>query len=247
MAYKDVTPPAGGKITISNGKLNVPENPDSSLHSRRRHRPGYLGRERAGLRCRGAKGLRRQAQNRLVRGVRRAKQLQEEIQQLAAGRHGRGVQGISRRHQRPADHAGRRRHPFAECGSAPDAGSLCLPAPGAVFSGRAFAGETSGKSGHGRSSAKTPRTFTPASNTPAARRKRRRSSISWPRNSRRISTKSASAPRKGLRLHEAGRAGSWRRAAWKCRHRHQAGLGRRHDPPRQSRHRVRAARRNARA
>ena len=27
MAYKDVTPPAGGKISIHNGKLNVPENP----------------------------------------------------------------------------------------------------------------------------------------------------------------------------------------------------------------------------
>ena len=27
MAYKDITPPAGGKITIAQGKLNVPENP----------------------------------------------------------------------------------------------------------------------------------------------------------------------------------------------------------------------------
>jgi len=27
MAYKDVVPPAGGKITIQNGKLNVPDNP----------------------------------------------------------------------------------------------------------------------------------------------------------------------------------------------------------------------------
>src|SRR5450432_2212970 len=27
MAYKDVTPPVGGKITIANGKLTVPENP----------------------------------------------------------------------------------------------------------------------------------------------------------------------------------------------------------------------------
>jgi isocitrate dehydrogenase len=27
MAYKDVTPPPGGKITIQNGKLNVPDNP----------------------------------------------------------------------------------------------------------------------------------------------------------------------------------------------------------------------------
>src|SRR6202167_6847212 len=27
MAYKDITPPAGGKITIAQGKLNVPDNP----------------------------------------------------------------------------------------------------------------------------------------------------------------------------------------------------------------------------
>src|SRR5258706_8604258 len=27
MAYKDITPPAGGKISVSNGKLSVPENP----------------------------------------------------------------------------------------------------------------------------------------------------------------------------------------------------------------------------
>ncbi len=33
MAYKDVTPPAGGKITIANGKLTVPENPDPPVHS----------------------------------------------------------------------------------------------------------------------------------------------------------------------------------------------------------------------
>ena len=26
MAYKDVTPPAGGKISVKNGKLNVPDN-----------------------------------------------------------------------------------------------------------------------------------------------------------------------------------------------------------------------------
>ncbi|HWQ93870.1 MAG TPA: isocitrate dehydrogenase, partial [Clostridia bacterium] len=27
MPYKDITPPAGGKISVQNGKLNVPENP----------------------------------------------------------------------------------------------------------------------------------------------------------------------------------------------------------------------------
>ena len=34
MAYKDVTPPAGGKISIQNGKLNVPDHPDHPVHSR---------------------------------------------------------------------------------------------------------------------------------------------------------------------------------------------------------------------
>ena len=27
MSFKDITPPAGGKITIANGKLNVPDHP----------------------------------------------------------------------------------------------------------------------------------------------------------------------------------------------------------------------------
>jgi isocitrate dehydrogenase len=59
----------------------------------------------------------------------------QEIQQLAAGRHRRGVQGISGRHQRPADHARRRRHPLAQRRAAPDARPLRLPAPRAMVQG----------------------------------------------------------------------------------------------------------------
>ena len=49
MAYKDITPPAGGKITIANGKLTVPDQSHHPVHPRRRHRAGHLGRQRAGL------------------------------------------------------------------------------------------------------------------------------------------------------------------------------------------------------
>ena len=42
-----------------------------AVHPRRRHRPGHLGRQRARVRRGGAKSLRRQTQDRLVRGFRR--------------------------------------------------------------------------------------------------------------------------------------------------------------------------------
>ena len=41
---------------------------------------------------------------------------------------------------RAADHAGGRRHPFAQRGPAPAAGPVCVPAPGALLQGRALAG-----------------------------------------------------------------------------------------------------------
>ena len=54
-----------------------------------------------------------------------------------------------RRHQGPADDAGRRRHPLAERRAAADARPLRLPAPGALVQGRALAGEASRKGRHG--------------------------------------------------------------------------------------------------
>ena len=46
---------------------------DHSVHRRRRHRPRHLARQRARARRRGAESLRRQAQDRLDRGLRRAR------------------------------------------------------------------------------------------------------------------------------------------------------------------------------
>ena len=54
----------------------------------------------------------------------------------------------ARLHQGTADHARRRRHPFAERGAAPDSRSLRLRAAGEVLPGRAQPGEASGKGGH---------------------------------------------------------------------------------------------------
>ncbi len=47
--------------------------------------------------------------------------------------------------QGAADHAGRRRHPLAQRGAAPGARPVRLPAPGALFHGRAQPGEASRK------------------------------------------------------------------------------------------------------
>ncbi len=148
MAYKDVTPPAGGKISIQNGKLNVPDNPILPFIRGDGTGPDIWA---ASVRVFDAAvqkaygGKRKVAWFEVFAGESR----QEQVRQLAAGRHGRGVQGISGRHQRPADHAGRRRHPLAQRRAAPDARPLRLPAPGAVFSRRAVAGEASGEGEHG--------------------------------------------------------------------------------------------------
>ena len=66
-----------------------------------------------------------------------ARRRSTRVEQLAARRDGRGLQEVPRRHQGPADHAGRRRHPLAQRRAAPDARSLRLPAPGALLQGRA--------------------------------------------------------------------------------------------------------------
>ena len=58
---------------------------------------------------------------------------------LPAG-HARRHQGVSHRHQRPADDAGGRRHPQLECGPAATSESLRLLAAGEIHSGRAVAG-----------------------------------------------------------------------------------------------------------
>ena len=60
---------------------------------------------------------------------------------LAARRHARRLPRVPGRHQGPADHAGRWRHPLAERRAAADPRPLHVPAPGAVVRGRALAGQ----------------------------------------------------------------------------------------------------------
>ena len=52
-------------------------------------------------------------------------------------------------HQGPADHADRRRHPFAERRAAPDVRPVRLPAPGALVQGRALARQGAREGRHG--------------------------------------------------------------------------------------------------
>ena len=194
MAYKDVTPPAGGKISIQNGKLNVPDNPILPFIRGDGTGPDIWA---ASVRVFDAAVQKAYGGKRKIAWfeVFAGEDGQEQIRQLAAGRHGRGVQGISRRHQRPAHHARRRRHPLAQRRAAPDARPLRLPAPGAMVHRRAVAGEASGEGGHGH----LPREHRGHLRRHRIRRRHARGAKSsgFPREgiSRRTSRKSASAPR----------------------------------------------------
>ena len=150
MAFKTIKVPSNGeKITMgSDGKLARAGAADHSLHRGRRNRAGHLARLAVRVRQRGQEGLRRQAQDRLD-GSLRGREIVQPVQQLAARRNRRGVQGIPGRNQGAADDAGRRRHPLAQRRAAPDARSLRLPAPGALLQGRAEPGEKSREGRHG--------------------------------------------------------------------------------------------------
>ena len=78
--------------------------------------------------------LRRPAQDRVARSARRREGVQQDGE-LATRRDARGVPQVSRRHQRTAHDAGRRRHPVAQRRAAPGTGFVRLSAAGAVFQG----------------------------------------------------------------------------------------------------------------
>ena len=108
----------------------------------------------------------------VVRGVRR-REGHGPLQDVAAGRHGRGLPRSACRHQGPADHAHRRRHSLAECRAAADSRSLCLRAPGEVLRGHPFAGKEPAPHEHGDLSARTRKTFMPASSGKREHRRRK--------------------------------------------------------------------------
>ena len=169
--------------------------PDHPVHRGRRHRPDIW---RASVRvfdAAVAEGLRRQEEDRVDGSPRRREGVQA-VQQLAARRHGRRVPRVSRRHQGPADHADRRRHPLAQRRAAADARPVRLPAAGALLHGRAVAGEAPGEGRHGDLPREHRGHLRRHRIRRRARRKRRRSSTSCRRISRRNSRRSASARRK---------------------------------------------------
>ena len=100
----------------------------------------------------------------------------DETGELAARRDRRHLPLAPDRDQGPADHAGRRRHPLAQRGAAPDPRPLRVPAPGALVHRRALARACTPSWSTWSSSGRTPRTSTPATRCSRARPRPR----SWP-------------------------------------------------------------------
>ena len=122
--------------------------PRHPVHRRRRHRARHLARQRARVRRRGREGLRRQEEDRLDRGLRR-REGQDSCSTTGCPTRRSRRSRLPRRHQGPADDAGRRRHPLAQRRAAPDARPLRLPAAGALVQGRAAPGEGAREGRHG--------------------------------------------------------------------------------------------------
>ena len=133
-----MAPPSGQKITLQNGKLNVPDNPIIPFIEGDGTGRDIWRASHARVRRRGREGLRRQEEDRLDRGLAGEKAF-KQFNNWLPGRDRRGLPRVPGRHQGPADHAGRRRHPLAQRRAAPDARPLRLPAPGALVQGRALA------------------------------------------------------------------------------------------------------------
>ena len=121
----DLRYPTGRSFPSSRATAPAPTSgaPRSACSTRRSRRPTAASARSPGTRCWPAR--------------RRSTSLQD----LAAGRDGRGVQDLPGRHQGPAHDAGRRRHPLAQRGPAPDPRPLRLPAPGALLQRRAEPGQ----------------------------------------------------------------------------------------------------------
>ena len=135
-------PPNGRKIEYSNGKYSVPNHPIIPFIE-----GDGTGRDiwKASVRVFDAaveKAYDGKRSRGLVRSLRR-RESQGRVQNLAARRHRQRHPRISRRHQRPADHARRWRHSLPQRRPASDPRSLLLHSAGEVLQGRPVAGEAS--------------------------------------------------------------------------------------------------------
>ncbi len=195
--FKDVTPPARRPNHHHfRRQTECPRPAHHPLHRRRRHRAGHLARQRRASSTPPSKrptaGRRKIAWMEVYAGEKSFKKFNNWLPDDTV----EAFQTFPGRHQRPADHARRRRHSLAQRRPAADARSLRLPSPGAIFHRRSLARQTPGKSGHGD----LPRKHRGHLRRHRIRRRhareRRRSSTSSPRISPRNSRRSASAPKK---------------------------------------------------
>ncbi len=160
MAYKDVIPPAGGKISIVNGKLQVPDHPILPFIRGDGTGPDIWAASVRVLDAAVQKaygGKRKIAWFEVFAGEESFKKFNNWLPDDTV----EAVQGISGGHQRSVDHAGRRRHPVAQRRLAPELDLYVCLRPVQWFQWCAVAREASGEGGTWSSSAKIPRTFMP--------------------------------------------------------------------------------------
>ena len=149
MPYQHVTVPAdGAKITIRDGKLHVPDRPIVPFIEGDGTGPDIW---RASVRVLDAAVAKAYGGRRKIAWmeVYAGREGLQAVRQLAARRDGRGLPRVPGRHQGPAHHPDRRRHPLAERGAAADARSLRLPPPRALVRGGAVPREAPREGGHG--------------------------------------------------------------------------------------------------
>ena len=139
MASPHPDPPVdGAKITIQNGKLNVPDRPIIPFIEGDGTGPDIW---RASVRVLDAAVAKAYGGKRQIKwmevyaGEKAYKLFSTWLPDETVA----GLPRLPRRHQGPADHADRRRHPLAQRRAAAAARPVRLPAPGPLVQGRALA------------------------------------------------------------------------------------------------------------
>ena len=151
MAYEKIVVPADGeKITLTDGKLNVPDNPIVAFIEGDGTGPDIWAASQPVLDAAVEKayGGQREIVWMEVYAGDKANDVYKETVWLPQETH-RRHRRVSRGDQGAADHAGWRRNSQHQRGAAPAAGPVCLRATGALFHGRSQPGEAAGAGGHG--------------------------------------------------------------------------------------------------
>ena len=148
MAYKDVTPPQGGKISIAAGRLNVPDNPVIPFIRGDGTGPDIWAASVRVLDASVAKaygGKRRISWFEVFAGEESFKRFNNWLPDDTVEAFREFIVGIKGPLTTPVG----RRHPLPERGAAPDARPLCLPAARPVVHGGSLAGEAARTGEHG--------------------------------------------------------------------------------------------------